>query len=85
MTARAAPAPLPPATTVGLQGWLRQNLFSSRVNGVVTVVLVVVLAWFVFNLGRWVIVEADWTVIISRAPLYIVGLYPYEGYWRLCI
>ena len=85
MTARAAPAPLPPATTVGLQGWLRQNLFSSRVNGVVTVGLVVLLAWFVFNLGRWVIVEADWTVIISRAPLYIVGLYPYEGYWRLCI
>ena len=85
MTARAAPAPLPPATTVGLQGWLRQNLFSSRGNSVVTVLLAVVLAWFVFNLGRWVFVEADWTVIISRAPLYIVGLYPYEGYWRLCI
>ncbi len=85
MTARAAPAPLPPVTTVGLVGWLRKNLFSSWGNGVVTVVLAVVLSWFVVNLGGWVLVEADWTVIVSRAPLYIVGLYPYEGYWRLAL
>ena len=85
MTARAAPAPLPPATTVGLVGWLRQNLFSSWGNSVVTVVLAVLLAWFAFNLGSWVFVEADWTVIVSRVPLYIVGLYPYEAYWRLAI
>ena len=85
MTARAAPAPLPPVTTVGLVGWLRKNLFSSWGNGVVTVVLAVVLSWFVVNLGGWVLVEADWTVIISRVPLYIVGLYPYEGYWRLAV
>lgn len=85
MTARAAPAPLPPATTVGVVGWLRKNLFSSRGSGIVTVLLAVLLAWVVVNLGIWVVVEADWTVIISRAPLYIVGLYPYEAYWRLAL
>ena len=85
MTARAAPAPLPPVTTVGLLGWLRKNLFSSLGNSVVTVALAILLAWFLFNLGSWVFVEADWTVIISRVPLYIVGLYPYEGYWRLTL
>lgn len=85
MTARAAPAPLPPVTSVGLIGWLRKNLFSSLGNGIVTVVMAIVLAWFVVNLGTWVFVEADWTVIISRVPLYIVGLYPYEGYWRLAL
>ena len=86
MTARAAPAPLPPATTVGLQGWLRQNLFSSlgqqrrhdRLGGRACPG-----SWSTW--AAWVFVEADWTVIISRVPLYIVGLYPYEGYWRLCI
>ena len=82
MTARAA-APLPPATTIGYVGWLRKNLFSSWGNGVVTVLLGVLLAWMVVNLGSWVFVEADWTVIVSRVPLYIVGLYPYEAYWRL--
>ena len=84
MTARAA-APLPPATTIGYVGWLRKNLFSSWGNGVVTVLLGVLLAWMVVNLGGWVFVEADWTVIVSRVPLYIVGLYPYEAYWRLAI
>ena len=82
VTARAA-APLPPATTIGYVGWLRKNLFSSWGNGVVTVLLGVLLAWMVVNLGGWVFVEADWTVIVSRVPLYIVGLYPYEAYWRL--
>ena len=85
MTARSATAPLPPVMTVGFVGWLRKNLFSTWRNSVVTVVLGVLLAWMVVNLGSWVIVEADWTVIISRVPLYIVGLYPYEGYWRLAI
>ena len=84
MTARVA-APLPPATTVGPVGWLRQNLFSSRANSVVTVVVAVLLIWIAVNLGAWIVVEADWTVIVSRVPLYIVGLYPYEAYWRLMI
>ena len=84
MIARAA-APLPPVTTIGYVGWLRKNLFSSWGNGVVTVLLGVLLAGMVVKLGSWVLVEADWTVIVSRVPLYIVGLYPYEGYWRLAI
>ena len=84
MIARAA-APLPPVTTIGYVGWLRKNLFSSWGNGVVTVLLGVLLAGMVVKLGSWILVEADWTVIVSRVPLYIVGLYPYEGYWRLAI
>ncbi len=84
MTARVA-APLPPATTIGPVGWLRKNLFSSPSNSVVTVVMAILLAWIVVNLGAWVVVQADWTVIVSRVPLYIVGLYPYEAYWRLTI
>ena len=85
MTARAVAAPPPPAATVGFVGWLRQNLFSSWGNSLVTVGLAMLLAWMVVNLGGWLFLEADWTVIISRVPLYIVGLYPYEGYWRLAI
>ena len=84
MIARAA-APLPPATTVGYVGWLRKNLFSSWGNGGVSVLLGVLLVWMVVNLASWILLEADWTVIVSRVPLYIVGLYPYDGYWRLAI
>ena len=84
MTTRVA-APLPPATTIGPVGWLRKNLFSSPANSAVTVLMAILLAWIVVNLGAWVVVQADWTVIVSRVPLYIVGLYPYEAYWRLTI
>ena len=74
--------PPPPPMTVGFLGWLRQNLFSSWINGLVTVVLAVVVAWAVVGLVSWVIVTADWEVITSRVQLYLVGLYPQMDAWR---
>ena len=74
--------PPPPPMTVGYLGWLRQNLFSSWINSLVTVVLAAVLAWAAIGLISWVIVTADWEVITSRVQLYLVGLYPQEGTWR---
>ncbi len=68
--------------TVGLTGWLRGNLFSSVWSSITTLALSVVLAYGGYVLLHWVIVEADWTVITSRMPLYIVGRYPREFYWR---
>ena len=68
--------------TVGFAGWLRKNLFSSWVNGLVTIVLGFVLAWAVVNLVSWIIFTADWEVITSRVQLYVVGLYPQEDTWR---
>ncbi|MCY3912841.1 MAG: amino acid ABC transporter permease [Chloroflexi bacterium] len=86
MSAVTAPAmdrpPPPPPMTVGTLGWLRQNLFSSWVNSLVTVVLAVVVGWAVIGLISWVIVTADWLVITSRVQLYLVGLYPQVDAWR---
>ena len=76
------PPPPPPASTVGYVGWLRQNLFSSWGNSILTVVLAVGLAWIAINLVGWLIFTAEWEVITSRVPLYLVGLYPAEEYWR---
>lgn len=86
MSAVTAPAmdrpPPPPPMTVGYLGWLRQNLFSSWINSLVTVVLAVVVGWAVVGLISWVIVTADWEVITSRVQLYLVGLYPKMDAWR---
>ena len=76
------PPPPPPASTVGYKGWLRQNLFSSWFNGILTSVLAVAVAWVGVNVVGWLIFTADWAVITSRVPLYLVGLYPSEEYWR---
>ena len=82
VTANAMPPPPPPASTVGYVGWLRKNLFSSWFNSILTVVLALALAWLAVNVVGWLIFTADWEVITSRVPLYLVGLYPAEEYWR---
>ena len=82
-TAQAiSPPPPPPPLTIGFAGWLRKNLFSSWGNSLVTAVLAALLAWVVVSLVGWVILTADWEVITSRVPLYLVGLYPVEHAWR---
>ncbi len=78
VTTRAASAP-PLAATIR---WLRKNLFSSVFSGAVTVVLGAALTWAAVNGIGWVIFTADWEVITSRVPLYLVGLYPHEAVWR---
>ena len=84
--AATAPAmgrpPPPPPLTVGYAGWLRKNLFSSWGNSLVSIILAALLAWVVISLLGWVILTADWEVITSRVPLYLVGLYPLEHAWR---
>ena len=50
-----------PASTVGLQGWLRANMFSSPLNSLLTLVfgaLAIMVIWRVFNFA---VVNAAWT------------------------
>ena len=68
--------------TVGLPGWIRANLFSSPIDGVITIVIGAILALAAIQAVNWVFLTADWTVITSRLPLYIIGRYPQELYWR---
>ncbi len=77
-----APDPAPPRMTVGVAGWIRANLFKSIFDSFLTVALTVILILAGINVAQWVFTTADWEVITSRMPLYIVGLYPQELYWR---
>ena len=68
----------PPRYEAGVAGWVRQNLFSSRFNGALTVVSSVILvlaAWF--GLG-WVFTTADWTVIATIGGGFFIGQYNTE-------
>ena len=79
----------PPRTEVGALGWVRQNLFNSKFNAVLTVVsaAVIVLA-LVYGL-RWIISGADWTVIGVLGGRMVIGQYNTEAacpgqncFWR---
>ena len=76
------PNPPPPAMTVGVPGWIRTNLFSSPVDGVITIVLGAIVALAIFQTINWVFITASWEVIYSRVPLYLIGRYPQDLYWR---
>jgi general L-amino acid transport system permease protein len=63
--------------------WLRQNLFSSWANGLLTVVTSAVLLYVVFRLLRFVFVSADWSVLKANLRVYMTGRFPVEELWRV--
>ena len=56
-----APSLPPPPNMVGLQGWLRQNLFSTIGDSVVTVVFGILILWLVWETLDFAIAKAVWT------------------------
>ena len=68
----------PPRYQTGVAGWIRENLFSSRFNGSLTVITAAVLvlaAWFCL---RWVLLTADWSVIATIGGGFFIGQYNTE-------
>ena len=59
---RSTIAPRPaPATMTGALGWLRQNLLSSPFNIVLTILIVLLLAWAIPEIVKFLVVDAVWT------------------------
>ena len=79
----------PPRSEVGVIGWMRENLFSSWYNSLLTVSAsaIIVLA-LVYGL-RWIIAGADWTVIGVLGGQMVIGQFNTESacpgqncFWR---
>lgn len=94
------PDKAPPGNAVGPVAWVRDNLFNSVSNSLLTIIagyfIYQALSWF---LG-WGIINADisgttaadctstgacWTFIKMRFPQFIYGFYPAELTWRIDI
>ena len=78
MASPSASAPetlLPPRSEVGVTGWIYANLFNSWLNGVLTVVSLVVLGLALWFGLKWVFFIADWTVIAQLGGRFIIGQY----------
>jgi len=73
------PAPVP---TRGPAVWLRRNLFSSPFNSVLTVVTGALVAFSLFNLARFVLVDASWGQAWANMKLFGVYRYPADLLWR---
>ena len=88
----------PPSTTVGLIGWLRNNLFPSVSNSILTILGILFLLWVIPPIINWAFIDADWSGATrddcSREGACWVfikvwfrqlmyGRYPVEEIWRI--
>ncbi len=67
--------------------WVRQNLFSSWWNTLLTIVAGGLIYWLVSTIVVWAVVYAEWEVVTTNLRLLLVGTYPASEIWRvwLCV
>lgn len=92
------PAMEPPASSVGVVGWLRANLFSTWYNGLLTLVGLYLVYSIMVPLVQWAIIDADflgdsreactsggacWVFVKVRLDQFMYGFYPNTETWRV--
>ncbi len=65
--------------------WLKENLFNTRFNTVLSLVSLAVLGWGVTGFGRWLFTQAQWAIIQLNWQLFLIGRYPVQQSWRLLV
>jgi general L-amino acid transport system permease protein len=87
----------PPGNTTGFVGWMKKNLFNTRLNTVLTIVLGYLAINAIWAVISWAFIHADWVgttrdacssdgacwVFISvRWEQFMYGFYPQAELWR---
>ena len=87
----------PPVTSIGVIGWIKNNLFNGTPNSVLTLVTLFFLWKTVPPLFRWAFLDsawhttgqacreaagACWSIISMNYRFILFGFYPYEEHWR---
>jgi len=62
---------------------LRQELFATRVDGLISIALIGFLLAVATALLRWALFQAQWAVIQANSTLFAIGRYPFDQQWRL--
>ncbi|BCP53404.1 hypothetical protein K32_20210 [Kaistia sp. 32K] len=90
-----------PRSTVGITGWMRQNLFSSPLNSIMTILILTFIVWMVTPFIRFTLINAVWegadrsvcatatgacwAYVKAYLPQFIYGRYPIAERWRVDI
>jgi general L-amino acid transport system permease protein len=87
----------PPVTSIGVIGWIKNNLFNGVLNSFLTIVTLFLLWKIVPPLFRWAFIDsawhttgeacrqaagACWSIISMNYRFILFGFYPYEQQWR---
>lgn len=72
-----------PREPINVPKWLKQNLFSTWYNSLLTVVSLAFIYFVLSRLLTWIFTAANWQVVVANMRLFMVGTYPVEQIWRL--
>lgn len=75
----------PPMLAVGPLAWVRNNLFSSLLDTIITIVTAVIVVSILVSFLVWAIGQAEWFVIIYNLRLLLLGRYPAAQNWRVLV
>jgi len=85
-TLEPVPAPEPegpPTRKLSPREWMRENLFGSALDTILTVFFALLLVWVAYRVGTFVFVDARWEVVERNITNLMVGGFPREELWRL--
>ncbi len=73
----------PPPSHSGPWRWMRENLFNSWFNSILTMLSLWFLVTVVIGASRWAFTVAEWSVIPANLTNLMVGTYPRSELWRI--
>jgi general L-amino acid transport system permease protein len=86
-TTTLEPLPLqevrPPERRLPPRRWIKENLFSTWLSGVLTVLLAALLGWALYKIARFVFVDARWEIVEVNLRNFLVFRFPRDETWRL--
>ncbi|MEN8210672.1 MAG: amino acid ABC transporter permease [Thermodesulfobacteriota bacterium] len=86
----------PPISNVGVIGWIKENLFSTPLNTILTIFIVSILWFSIIPFLQWALIDscwlpdsncketngACWSIITSNYKVILFGFYPQDILWR---
>ena len=75
----------PPKSSIGVLPWLKENLFSTWHNSLLTLVAIGFVYFLLKGILAWAFTDAKWGVIPANLQLFAIGAYPKAEVWRVWI
>ncbi len=75
----------PPKSSTSVLPWLKENLFSTWYNSLLTLVALGFVVFVLKGILTWAFTDANWGVIPANLQLFAIGAYPKAEVWRVWI
>ena len=73
----------PPSKKKSPGEWVQGNLFNTKMNTAITVILTPIALYLAYRFARFVFVTGQWEVLDVNLRLFMTGTYPQEEIWRI--